>query len=113
MYQYPYTADLNDISDDTVKQLCTGSHVFFDCLGTTRKQAGSAVCTILFYYEMVVMLYSYKFLLDKKNSPSPASIVFQKHSMEQIFVKAVKVAIQCTFMYRTIIMFNFVDESRW
>ena len=35
--------DLNDISDDTVKQLCTGSHVFFNCLGTTRKQAGSAV----------------------------------------------------------------------
>ena len=37
------TVDLNDISDDTVKQLCAGSHVFFNCLGTTRKQAGSAV----------------------------------------------------------------------
>ena len=43
MNQFPYTADFSDISDDTVKQLCTGSHVFFNCLGTTRRQAGSAV----------------------------------------------------------------------
>ena len=43
MNQFPYTADLSDISDDTVRQLCTGSHVFFNCLGTTRRQAGSAV----------------------------------------------------------------------
>ncbi len=43
LYQHSHSADLNDISDDTVKQLCTGSHVFFNCLGTSRRQAGSAV----------------------------------------------------------------------
>lgn len=35
--------DLEAVSEDTVKQLCTGGHVFFNCLGTTRSQAGSAV----------------------------------------------------------------------
>lgn len=44
------TLDLNEISDDTVKELCTGSQVFFNCLGTTRKQAGSAVCDFLALY---------------------------------------------------------------
>ena len=38
--------DLDAVSDETVKQLCTGGHVFFNCLGTTRSQAGSAVSSI-------------------------------------------------------------------
>ena len=35
--------DLDSVSDDTVRQLCTGAHVFFNTLGTTRRAAGSAV----------------------------------------------------------------------
>ena len=35
--------DLDSISDDAVRQLCTGGHVFFNTLGTTRRIAGSAV----------------------------------------------------------------------
>ena len=34
---------MDEITDDTIQQLCTGSQVFFCCLGTTRKAAGSAV----------------------------------------------------------------------
>ena len=34
---------LDSVSDDTVRQLCTGAHVFFNALGTTRSTAGSAV----------------------------------------------------------------------
>lgn len=35
--------DLDAMSDDTVRQKCTGAHVFFNTLGTTRSAAGSAV----------------------------------------------------------------------
>ncbi len=43
--EFALPADLDTVSDDTVKQLCTGGHVFFNCLGTTRARAGSAVST--------------------------------------------------------------------
>lgn len=39
--------DLDSMSDDTVRQHCTGAHVFFNTLGTTRSVAGSAVNTAL------------------------------------------------------------------
>ena len=35
--------DLDAISDDAVRQLCTGAHMFCNTLGTTRSTAGSAV----------------------------------------------------------------------
>ena len=35
-------ADLDTITEDRVKELCSGSNAFFCCLGTTRRQAGSA-----------------------------------------------------------------------
>ena len=35
--------DLDAVSDDTVRQLCTGAHMFCNTLGTTRAIAGSAV----------------------------------------------------------------------
>ena len=41
--QYFFSLDLDDVTDEEVKRLCTGSHVFFNCLGTTRATAGSAV----------------------------------------------------------------------
>ena len=37
-----HVEDLDAISDEQVKALCDGSNVFFCCLGTTRRQAGSA-----------------------------------------------------------------------
>ena len=38
-----FPLDLDDVTDEKMKELCTGSHVFFNCLGTTRAAAGSAV----------------------------------------------------------------------
>ena len=54
---------MDEITDDTIQQLCTGSQVFFCCLGTTRKAAGSAVswdsplhnCT----QEKLIIYYNY------------------------------------------------------
>ena len=42
-YSMVLPLDLDDVTDEKVKELCTGSHVFFNCLGTTRAAAGSAV----------------------------------------------------------------------
>ena len=38
-----HVEDLDAVSDDTVRQLCTGAHVFCNTLGTSRSVAGSAV----------------------------------------------------------------------
>ena len=38
-----HVEDLDSVSDDTVRQLCGGAHVFFNTLGTSRRAAGSAV----------------------------------------------------------------------
>ncbi len=35
--------DLDEVSEDKVKELCADGHVFFNCLGTTRAIAGSKV----------------------------------------------------------------------
>lgn len=35
--------DLDELTDEKAKELCTGSNVFFNCLGTTKAKAGSAV----------------------------------------------------------------------
>jgi oxidoreductase len=37
-----HVEDLDAVSDDTIKNLSTGCDVFFNCLGSTRAQAGSA-----------------------------------------------------------------------
>ena len=37
-----HVEDLDTISEERVKELCSGSNAFFCCLGTTRRQAGSA-----------------------------------------------------------------------
>jgi oxidoreductase len=37
-----HVEDLDSVSDDTVRQLCGGAHVFFNTLGTSRRAAGSA-----------------------------------------------------------------------
>jgi oxidoreductase len=37
-----HVEDLDTVSDDTIKNLSTGCDVFFNCLGSTRAQAGSA-----------------------------------------------------------------------
>lgn len=37
-----HVEDLDTLSDENAKQLCTGGDVFFNCLGTTRSKAGSA-----------------------------------------------------------------------
>lgn len=38
-----HVGDLDAMSDDTVREVCTGAHVFCNTLGTTRSAAGSAV----------------------------------------------------------------------
>ena len=38
-----HVEDLDALSDDAVRELCTGAHVFCNTLGTTRSTAGSAV----------------------------------------------------------------------
>ena len=35
--------DLDAMSDDTVREVCAGAHVFYNTLGTNRSTAGSAV----------------------------------------------------------------------
>ena len=35
--------DMDAISSETIQNLCTGANVFYCTLGTTRRQAGSAV----------------------------------------------------------------------
>ena len=44
---------MDAIDDEAIQRLCTGVNVFFCCLGTTKKAAGSAVSMIkllcLFY----------------------------------------------------------------
>ena len=35
--------DFDAITEETLKEHCTGNSVFFSCMGTTRRQAGSAV----------------------------------------------------------------------
>ena len=42
-----HTEDLDAMTDDAVRQICAGAHVFCNTLGTTRSTAGSAVgkCT--------------------------------------------------------------------
>ena len=56
--------DLDAISDDAFHQLCTGAHVFFNTLGTTRSIAGSAVSDTvlknLLDYAMHVCVYIYE-----------------------------------------------------
>ncbi|XP_064391120.1 uncharacterized protein LOC135338955 [Halichondria panicea] len=37
-----HVQDLDEVTGEKVKELCTGSHVFFNCLGSTRAKAGSA-----------------------------------------------------------------------
>ena len=37
-----HAEDLDTISDEKVKELCSEHNAFFCCLGTTRRQAGSA-----------------------------------------------------------------------
>ena len=37
-----HVEDLDTVSEETVKNLCTGTDVFFCCLGSTRAQAGSS-----------------------------------------------------------------------
>ncbi len=38
-----YCVDMDAIDDEAIQRICTGAHVFFNCLGTTRRVAGSAV----------------------------------------------------------------------
>lgn len=35
--------DFDDIPESRIKELCAGGSVFFNCMGSTRKAAGSAV----------------------------------------------------------------------
>ena len=59
-----HVEDLDAVSDDTVRQLCTGAHVFFDTLGTTRAAAGSAVrCNSAAHLQ---------FIMKAASLPSPA-----------------------------------------
>ena len=44
MRVYCWCIDLDEVSEDKVKELCTGGHVFFNCMGTFRAAAGSKVC---------------------------------------------------------------------
>ena len=37
-----HVEDLDTVSEDTVKNLCAGTDVFFCCLGSTKAQAGSS-----------------------------------------------------------------------
>ena len=34
---------MNEMPDERIKEICEGNDVFFCCLGTTRRAAGSAV----------------------------------------------------------------------
>ena len=43
MCVYCWCVDLDEVSEDKVKELCTGGHVFFNCMGTSRAIAGSKV----------------------------------------------------------------------
>ena len=53
-------SDLDTISDEAVKELCAGSHTFFNCLGTTRKLAGSAASqSVLLLCSTLVLMYNY------------------------------------------------------
>ena len=45
-----HVGDLDAMSDDTVRELCTGAHVFCNTLGTTRSAAGSAVGPQMYTY---------------------------------------------------------------
>ena len=50
-------SDLDTVSEDTVKELCRGGNVFFNCLGTTRKKAGSAVSSNSLHLEVIPPSY--------------------------------------------------------
>ena len=49
--------DLDAISDDAFRQLCTGAHVFFNTLGTTRSIAGSAVSDTVLDYKLTYNMH--------------------------------------------------------
>ena len=48
-------SDMDVADDESIQRICTGAQAFFCCLGTTRKDAGSAVSSDQHIYTVHVI----------------------------------------------------------